>query len=333
VDENTFNAARAAVARRKTKKERGGAIRRVGRRVFLFSGLIFDAVDGSVYYAGTKTENGAPRYYDDEGKRRRGTAEPGREKRYQRFLINAASGEGRGPARSFPLATFERAILSKLREIDSREVLGETSPAADVAGLERQVRWLADRQAELAAELRNGDIPVIAQQIRELKAEEDELAAKLDEARQLAAKPLSETWRDLSALADSAADPDARRRLRSSIARVVERIRLLVVPRGRDRLAWAEVHFAGGAGPKGLRTYVIVHRPPLWTGKGVRPGAWWCHSARAMSLDTAYPWASSRGGEQVEDEDPMSSVYWWLKSVPREAIDKVLASEEAHVIE
>ncbi|HZT82669.1 MAG TPA: recombinase family protein, partial [Gemmataceae bacterium] len=308
VDQDTFNAARAAVAQRKTRTGRGGVSRRVGRHVFLFSGLIFDAVDGNVYHAGTRTENRAPRYYDAEGKRRRGAAEPGREKRNQRHLVNAAAGEGRLPRQSFPLATFERAILSKLREIDSREVLGETSPAADVVSLERQVRWLADRQAELAAELRNGDIPVIAQQIREIKAEEDEVAARLEEARQLAAKPLSETWGDLSGLVEAAADPDARRRLRSAIGRIIEKIQLLVVPRGRDRLAYVEVRFAGGAGPRGLRNYVIVHRPPLWTGKkGMRPGAWWCASARHLNAALAYQWSTFRGDELVEDDDPIQA--------------------------
>src|SRR5262249_12165564 len=128
---------------------------------------------------------------------------------------------------------------------------------------------------ELAAELRHGDIPVIAQQLRELKAEEKEVAAALGEAQQQAAQPLSETWHALATLSDAISDLDSRRRLRSAISRIVETIRLLVIPRGRDRLAAVQVVFAGG---ERFRSYIILHRPPLWIGTSLRPGNWWARS-------------------------------------------------------
>ena len=79
--------------------------------MFLFSGLIFDAIDGSVYYAGTRTENFAPRYYDAEGKRRRNVkGRPDRPVGYSRTLVNAAAGDGRGPtpSRSTASAAWRR---------------------------------------------------------------------------------------------------------------------------------------------------------------------------------------------------------------------------------
>jgi DNA invertase Pin-like site-specific DNA recombinase len=259
VDEATWTAARAAMTVRKPLHGR-----RVGKHIELFSRLVIDALDGSPYYTATHTE----------------TKKDGSKRRW-RSLVSSSSGQGRGSKRSFPLPTFERAILSALREVDPCEVLGESSPAAEVAALERQYRWIADRQADLAAELRNGDIPVIAQQLRELKAEQDEVAAKLDEAQQLAAKPLSQTWCDIAALLDKAADPDARRRLRSAISRVVEDIQLLVVRQGRDQLAAVQVNFAGG---EARRNYLIFHRPVQWVGNGLggklRPGRWWAGAVK-----------------------------------------------------
>jgi DNA invertase Pin-like site-specific DNA recombinase len=280
VDEKTFKAARAALTKRKRGTGRQGEGRRVGKHIDLFSRLIFDAVDGGAYYAATRTENLAPRYVDAEGKRRRRGNEP-RGRRRTRVLVNASCGEGRSPARAFPLPVFERAILSMLREVDPDEVLGEVSPADEAAGLERQLRWVADRQADLAAELRKGDIPVIGQQLRELKAEEDDLNARLDEAQRRAAKPLGETWRDLSDLADEAADPDARRRLRFVISRVVQSIRLLVVPRPgvpRDRMAAVQVLFTGGR----RRQYLIWYRARRGNNLVKVPG-WF--KVRSMSPD------------------------------------------------
>jgi hypothetical protein len=255
---------------------------RVGKHCDLFAGLIHDGLDGSPYYGATKAA-------DSGGKRIGKTKKQSGVVPKRRVLVNGHAMNGttadgtKLSSRSFPLATFERAILSALQEIDPSEILNENSPAAEIAALERQLAWLAGRQAELGAELRHGDIPVIAEQLRELKTEENETAAKLDEARQRAAKPLSETWRDLGPLVDCAADPDARRRLRSAIARVVDSIWMVVVPRGRDRLCSLRVYFRGteledrpedeprwDLEPRmephlQFRSYFIIHRPPLWS--------------------------------------------------------------------
>ena len=340
VDEATFTAARAAMTERKPREGR-----RVGKHIDLFSRLIYDALDGSVCYTTTRTENFAPRYYDADGKRRRKAG--GRGRRRWRLLINSSAGEGRGKARTFPAGTFERAVLKMLREVDPREVLGEASPAAEVAALERQLGWLADRQAELAAELRDGDIPAIAQQLRELKAEQDDVAVKLDEAKQLEAKPLAETWKDLAALLDETGDPDARRRLRAAIARVVDDIQLLAVRRSRDQLAAVQVNFAGG---QARRNYLIIHRPPLWlAGRGTRPGHWWAGSIKHP--DDSLPFNDFdlrnrgeagqskgrvkryKGGEApFEGVDEVAAMEAFLSSYDTDLIDRLLAGPHAHPV-
>jgi hypothetical protein len=70
---------------------------------------------------------------------------------------------------------------------------------------------------------------------------------------------------------DRAPDPqDARLRLRSTLRRIVDSIFLLVVPRGRDRLAVAQVYFQGG---QKVRAYFIIHQPPKAKQKPASPAA------------------------------------------------------------
>src|SRR5262249_2544331 len=58
-------------------------------------------------------------------------------------------------------------------------------------------------------------------------------------------------------------------RLRAALRRIVESIQLLVVPRGRDRLCWAQIWFAG---KERRRDYLILHRPPKANARSRTPG-------------------------------------------------------------
>jgi hypothetical protein len=70
---------------------------------------------------------------------------------------------------------------------------------------------------------------------------------------------------------DSAADPDdVRTRLRTTLRRTVEEIRVLFVARGRVRLAAAQLFFVGAA----CRSYLVVHRHGLHGAVGNRPESW-----------------------------------------------------------
>jgi hypothetical protein len=64
--------------------------------------------------------------------------------------------------------------------------------------------------------------------------------------------------------------------LRAALRRIIERIWILVVPRGTNRLAAVQIWFADG---EHHRDYFVFHRPPRSNGKATKPGFW-----RAWSL-------------------------------------------------
>src|SRR5262249_48087444 len=105
---------------------------------------------------------------------------------------------------------------------------------------------------------------------------------RLAAARQKACHPLSETWGEVQSLAAALAgapDPeDARRRLRSALRRIVEKIMLLVIPRRRDRVAVVQVFFNREKGHVG-RDYQIWMGPDRATGRA-KPSGWY----------RCYPW-------------------------------------------
>jgi DNA invertase Pin-like site-specific DNA recombinase len=216
---------------------------RIGREVNLFAGLIKDALGGSAYFV-------------------RARMDPNRKGPPQRELINVDAIESHGTCRSFPLPTFERAVLSCLREIDPHEILNGDRGPDETLVLGQQLAGIEAEIAEAAAYMdAKGFSATIGNRITALEARKRDLVVLLAQARQKAAHPLSETWgeaRTLLETFDTAPDPqDARLRLRSALRRMVDVIQLLVVPRGRDRLAAVQIWFAGG---KKHRDYIVFHR-------------------------------------------------------------------------
>src|SRR5262249_401600 len=88
-----------------------------------------------------------------------------------------------------------------------------------------------------------------------------DLVNRLAEARAQAASPVSEAWGEtgalLSALKDAPDPEGARPRLRAVLRRIVKEMLLLVVPRGRDRLAAVHLFFADS---DRARNYVLIDR-------------------------------------------------------------------------
>jgi hypothetical protein len=256
VSEREWLAARAGAAQRREKPGR------VGEHVNVFAGLLYDARDGGSYYVASRS---SARY---------GTR--------WRVLLNTASAEGRAPARSFPFATFERAVLSELSEINPREILngddGEPDETLELAGeLAGVDAELADAVAFMEA---HGFSATIGKRVQVLEERKRDLGARLAEARQKAASPLSESWGEAKSLLtalDAAPDPDdARLRLRAALRRIVDSVWLLPVAKGRSRLCAVQVWFAGG---QMHRDYIILSRPPNADGRGrSKGGAWWVKS-------------------------------------------------------
>jgi DNA invertase Pin-like site-specific DNA recombinase len=261
IDEQTWFAARAALAGRKEK--RGS----VGKGpVNLFAHLLHDA------------RNGGTMIVEDKGEGKGG-----------RRLVSYRATQGVGSGASFPLPSFEEAVLRLLREIDPREILPKKDRRGDkVEELKGRRQDAKNRIDKLKLKLLNGgDSDALADVVRTLESQEKALAEELAEAQQEAATPASEAWDNAKTLIDvlkDADDPeDVRLRLRAAIRRVVESVWVLVVPRGRDRLCACQMRFAGS---NRRRDYLIVHRRghggPI--GPAREPEAWACSLADVVRV-------------------------------------------------
>jgi DNA invertase Pin-like site-specific DNA recombinase len=251
--EDEFYAARGAVNDRKGKPGRPSK-----ERVNVFAGLLHDARDGGSLQQANKGKKGGGRLL---------------------VSYNAVQGVEGSRFVSFPFATFERAVLSCLREIDPKDVLPQ-----DDAG-EDEAQALAGRWAELEAEIeklkarlqaRYSD--AVADVLERHEDERKALGEQLEEARRKAASPLGVAWEECQSLLDalgSAPDPEeARLRLRARLRQIAEGFWCLFVARGSWRLAAVQVWFTGGA----HRDYVILHRPGTGGAVGARPARWWVRS-------------------------------------------------------
>ena len=231
---------------------------RIGGRVNVFQGLLKSARDGFSYTVGGVSKKNPHPTIRSAGYRLSG-----------------------GPAESFPLDTFEAAVLSCLKEIDPHQIL-ESETRDESLGLAGELANVEADIVRLEAELdRGGDkIPSVVRALGKKEGRRKELAAKLAEVRQRSAHPLSESWGEAqSLLRVLAAAPDqreARLRLREALRRIVSEIRILVVPHGRDRFAAVQVWFATGEGSR-HRDYLVQHRAALVAGNRgvVRRGSGW----------------------------------------------------------
>jgi DNA invertase Pin-like site-specific DNA recombinase len=220
---------------------------RTGEHVNPFAGLLRDARGGGTYFCGTRTARYRP---------------PRTGRATWRVLINTSSTAS-SRCWSFPFDVFERAVLSMLREVDPKEVLGKADgDAGEVQALARDLAQVEAKIGELEAELLTGDVAALARVLRSQEARKRQLAEELTEARLKAASPLGESWgrcKGILATLDAAPDPrEARLRLRGVLRRIVDSIWILVTPRGLDRLAVVQLWFAGGARH---RDYIVLSRP------------------------------------------------------------------------
>jgi hypothetical protein len=232
---------------------------RTGKQVNIFARLLWNALDGGTFFC------------------KKGTG--GRGGKDRRILINTEASMGRGTFVTFPFETFEKAILSCLREIDPHDILNGDDGPDETQALAGQLAWVEGKIAELSAELLKGDVAALATVLRQQEAVKKDLTEKLAEARARAAHPLSESWGECQSLLDvldTAPDPeDCRLRLRSALRQIVEGIYLVIVPRGHDRLCAVQVWFMRITKH---RDYLILHRPPKSNGRARQEGGWWVRS-------------------------------------------------------
>lgn len=238
------------------KEQRWNKRGRTGKNVNPFAGLVKNALDGDSYILNTRPSRHSPP-----------------------ALVNLLAMQGEATHRQFPFAVFEAAVLSLLREVNPLEIINGDHGPDEVLVLSGELARLESKIAELEAELLNGDVAALAKVLRQLEAQKVDVAGRLAVAQQKAASPLAASWgecQSLLAALDAAPDPaDARLRLRGVLRRLVEEIRLLVVPRKTNRLAAVQVWFAG----KGrCRTYLVLYRRPQSNGVVRKEGGWWARS-------------------------------------------------------
>jgi DNA invertase Pin-like site-specific DNA recombinase len=240
----------AVLAARAGRKNPRG---RVGKHVNLFSGLLHNAREGDAYYIQTRTNNG----------------------KHRRVLLSKRACDNGEGACSFPEDALEWSVLAKLKEIDPKTVLGDAPGQEGVRLKAGELAHVRGRLAELQVVLERTSSPTYEKAVLTLEKQEKKLNDQLAELRRQAAHPAGEAWGEAMTLVDvlaTAPDPkETRLKLRSLLRQLVEAIWVLVVPRGRDRLAAVQLFFRGD----GHRSYLIWHTPPKANGKDWRvEGVW-----------------------------------------------------------
>ena len=85
-----------------------------------------------------------------------------------RVLINSSFQQGKAPCRSFPEETFERAVLSCLREINPADIIGRDETDDEIRGLETSLHLAQCQRQTLEDELLKGDIASLARALRKV---------------------------------------------------------------------------------------------------------------------------------------------------------------------
>jgi DNA invertase Pin-like site-specific DNA recombinase len=270
VSEDEYHAARAGADDRHNHKLKSTGDRKPKREtprlarsnpqtrhagVNLFTGLVVSARDSDDHYHAVQ----------------RVVSREDRTRSRKWVLLNSKSAQGETKCLSFPLAAFESAILGRFKEIDPREIVGTVGRPSEALTLAGELGGVETQIGALEVELMTGSVPSLARALRVLEDKRADLAARLAEAKAKEATPMAAAWGEAGSLLDAlAAAPDkqdTRMRLRSALRRIVERITLLIVPKGRSRLAAVRVDFEGGR----HRDYIIAYTPPHYGYHGTTP--------------------------------------------------------------
>ncbi len=244
-------------AARKLRDRRGGRPPKDAAHVNPFAGLLHEATTGKTFTVNGRTEAGT----------------------YYRVLVNQGYKRHGDVCTSFPLASFEGAVLSQLAEVDPREIIPDQDRDGNaVLELSGRLAAVEGRLAKVQAQLveDDGDVFGLMAVVRQLEAKRKETADELAAARIAAASPLAESWGDARGLIETLAGaPDqraARLRLRAAIARIVDSVQCVLVRHGTAQFAAVQLWFKPGAAQ---RSFVILHRHARG-GRGAdnRPASW-----------------------------------------------------------
>jgi DNA invertase Pin-like site-specific DNA recombinase len=310
----------AANAARLVRKRLPG---RTGKFIHLFAGLLHNArTPGDKYIASIRMS----------GHRKGVKGKP------MRVLVTSSYSQGSGHAHSFPLVPFEAAVCSVLREVDPAELFppARDREPSEAERLEAQLLGKRNRIALLTEELEDGEVKAVVSKLRQLEAEAADLEQQLAEARMREVHPparsLEEAKTILEAL-DGAEDPtDALLRLRAVIRRILTGIWVLVVGKGRDRIAEVLIEFAPGE-RVALRSFAVICRPPVVNAHGtVRPAVNAVVNSLAVTTDRPIDSAGEAAviaGEanflwDIRRPDQAAERLQQMEAWPADIVDRVL---------
>jgi hypothetical protein len=242
-----YKASEALTARQQQRGPRGQHVRN------LFTGLLRDAKDGCTLV--TVSES-------DKCKSVR--------------LVSSGGLRGRAGSsyRTFPYLAVEEAFLELVKELKASDVLpAERGDAPDeVAIWSGRLQELEHRISKTMSDMKeHGEFEIGLRLLRDLEAEKTDVAARLEKAKAAAvtseAEVLGET-QSLAALLEKAEGEERlslRLKIKARIAALVSEMRMLIVPRGWNRIAALQVWFAKSSKRRDL---LIVYR-------GGRQGGSW----------------------------------------------------------
>lgn len=225
------------------RNKRSGRPGKKGDYVYPFSGMVRCAIDECPMHV----------------VRRKGT----------RYLVSGRAAQGEAGARwvLFPVEVFSKAILSRLAELQACDLFSDPG-GARVTELEAQLAGVAKRLAAALARFEiDPESPTWADRVSQYDREQRALVRELSDARRAVANPLTAAWAEAVALI-AADDPQ---RLRAALLATVEAVHIVVVGRGKHKLAAAQVQFRGGS----CRTYAVLFRHADTGAAPSAPAAWW----------------------------------------------------------
>ena len=261
IDEDTFLLAQHGLLQRcrienRKRKPKGG---RYSNEVNLFSGLMFNAIDGD------KIEY---RYF--QAVRKRKGSKP-----ISKY-VNSLALVAQAKLAAFPVQMLERAVLSCLAELKPSDIMpsGENH-------IEDNFKILVARKTEVDTRLNEilnqlitgkGSVSILSDAAENLTAQQKELAAQIADINEKKNNPVENIWsnsKSLISMLSSSKDVYATRlRLRSAIKDLIERMDCVFVREGRRQIAVVQIHFHDTTK---VRTIWIRHRCELTSVKEKTP--------------------------------------------------------------
>jgi DNA invertase Pin-like site-specific DNA recombinase len=237
----------AAHAAMESRKGRSG---RRGEKPFVFSGLLRCALDDCTMHIVVK--------------------------KGVRYIVSRYAAEHRPGAhfRSFPADVFTEEIRRELRELEASDIFTDpgSSKVAELKGqLMEAERHLTAADANWEA---NPESKHWQRKVTEYEKKQQKLVVDLEEARRNAESSQPEVWAEKLAVLTKK-DPV---RQNAALRDIVDHVRVLIVPRGLNRLLYCQVFFKG---TDERRAYLLTYYPrdggrvettsQLWSEVGAMP--------------------------------------------------------------